>query len=168
MTVGTVYRKAEGKVYHIISRSGSTMLQSRVFDRLLREEGEMSRGEARRQTLVNSQNYVIHSTGEEICSDRKCYVVELTPRTASAHLIKGRAWIDAQDGSLIRIEGKPTASPSFLAGRPLITRDYEKVGDFWLAKRSHAQSESLFFGQTDLQIEYVDYHIDAVERANPG
>jgi hypothetical protein len=56
-------------------------------------------------------------------------------------------------------EGKPTASPSFLAGRPAIVRDYEKVGDFWLAKSSHAVSDSFFFGTTELSINYIDYHL---------
>src|SRR6266478_3176661 len=33
MTVAVVYRRDQGKTYQIISRSGSPMLQSRVFDR---------------------------------------------------------------------------------------------------------------------------------------
>src|SRR5712671_2910782 len=49
MTVATTYARDQGKSYKIVSRSGSSMLQTRVFDRLLREEGEMSRGEARKQ-----------------------------------------------------------------------------------------------------------------------
>ena len=36
------------------------MLQTRVFDRLLQEEAEMSRGEARRRASVNSENYVLY------------------------------------------------------------------------------------------------------------
>lgn len=161
MTVATVYRKDQGKSYQIVSRSGSAMLQSRVFDRLLREEGEMSRGEARQQTLVNTRNYGMRFAGEEIRSGRKCYILDLTPRRASAHLLKGRAWIDAEDGTLLRIEGRPTASASFFAGRPMITREYEKAGDFSLAKSTHAESSSFFFGKTELQIEYSDYHVEA-------
>jgi hypothetical protein len=137
------------------------MLQSRVFDRLLREEEDMSRGEARKQASVNSQNYLFRVTGEEICSERKCYLVDLTPRRASARLLKGRAWIDAKDGALIRIEGRPPVSPSFFAGRPMITREYERVGQFWLAKSSHAVSSSFLFGKTELRIDYNDYHVDS-------
>ena len=160
MTVATTYARDQGKSYKIVSRSGSSMLQSRVFDRLLREEGEMSRGEARKQTLVNSQNYAMHFAGEEIRSGRKCYMLDLTPRKASSHLLKGRAWIDAEDGALMRIEGKPTASASFFAGRPMITREYEKSVEFSLAKSTRAESSSFFFGKTELQIDYTDYHID--------
>lgn len=159
MTVETLYQRGHGKSFHVVSRSGSPMLQSRVFDRLLTEEGEMSRGEARQHTLVNSENYAMRLAREDILAGTRCYVLELTPRTKSTHLLQGRAWIDKEDGSLIRIEGIPTANPSFLAGRPTITREYEKVGEFWLAQNSHAMSDSFFFGKTELTIEYRDYHI---------
>jgi hypothetical protein len=160
MMVETVYKKDQGKTYKVISRSGSAMLQSRVFDRLLREETDMSRGEARQQTLVNTRNYKMHFAGEEIRSGRKCYMLDLTPLKASSHLLKGRAWIDAEDGTLMRIEGKPTASASFFAGRPMITREYEKAGDFSLAKQTRAESSSFFFGKTELHIDYSDYRVD--------
>jgi hypothetical protein len=160
MTVAVEYRRDKGKTYQIVSRTGSPMLQSRVFDRLLREEGEMSRGEARQQTLVNSRNYEMRLKSEEIRAGRKTYVLDLTPRKASPHLLKGRAWIDAEDGTLMRIEGRPTASSSFFAGRPMITREYEKAGDLSLAKSTLADSSSFIFGKTELRIEYIDYHID--------
>ncbi|HXJ44952.1 MAG TPA: hypothetical protein VNH18_37030 [Bryobacteraceae bacterium] len=159
MTVETVYRRGQGKTFHVDSRSGSSTLQSRVFDRLLSEEGEMSRGEGRRHTLVNSENYGARLTGEAEVAGRQCYVLELTPRVKSTHLLQGRAWIDQADGSLIRIEGRPGASPSFLTGRPMISREYERVGDFWLARVSRSVTESLVFGKTDLSIEYRDYRI---------
>lgn len=161
MTVSTVYVRDHGKTRTVIARSGSPTLQSRVFDRLLREEGEMSRGEGRRQILVNSENYLMHLSGEEVRSNRNCYVVELTPRRASTHLLKGRAWVDKEDGSLVRLEGRPAASSSFITGRPNIVREFEKVGDFWLAKSTHAVSDNFLFGKTELQIDYKDYHLEA-------
>jgi hypothetical protein len=159
MTVETVYRRGEGKSYRVVARSGSAILQTRVFDRLLQEEAEMSHGEARRRASVNSENYVIRLAGEEDRAGRRCYVLELTPRAKSPHLLRGHAWIDQEDGSLIRIEGRPSASPSFLAGRPSVVRDYEKVGDFWLAKSSHAVSDNFLLGTTELSIDYVNYHL---------
>jgi hypothetical protein len=159
MTVETVYKKDQGKTYKVLSRSGSSMLQSRVFDRLLKEEGEMSRGEARRRLLVNQGNYTMKYAGDEVRAGRKCYVLELTPRVKSPHLLKGRAWIDAEDGYLVKLEGKPTASSSFLSGRPMITREYMKVGEFWLAQTSHAVSDTFLLGKSELTIEYRDYKI---------
>jgi hypothetical protein len=159
MTIKTLYRQGEGKSYEVIVRTGSSILQTRVFDKLLQEEAEMSRGEARRRAMVNSENYVMRLAGEETRAGRECYVLELMPRAKSPHLLKGHAWIDKEDGSLIRIEGRPMASPSFLTGRPAVVRDYEKISDFWLAKSSRAVSDSLFLGKTELSIDYLDYHL---------
>ena len=159
MTVETVYRREQGKSFHVISRSGSPMLQSRVFDRLLSEEAEMSRGETRRGLLVNSANYAVRLGGEATLEGTECYVLELTPRTKSTYLLQGRAWVDKEDGSLIRIEGVPGASPSFLSGRPRITREYEKLGEFWLARRSHSVTDTFLSGKSELVIDYRDYRI---------
>ena len=159
MTIETLYRRGQGKSFHVLSRSGSRTLQSRVFDRLLREQGEMSRGETRQNMLVNSQNYAIRLAGEAIVAGRACYELELTPRKKSSHLLQGHAWIDKTDGALVRIEGIPATSPSLLTGRPTITRDYANVGDFWLAQRSRAVSASFLSGKTELTIEYRDYRI---------
>jgi DNA-binding PadR family transcriptional regulator len=76
--LGEVYRLGQGKSYQFVARSGSAMLQTRVFDRLLKEEAEMSHGEARQRASVNSQNYVIRVAGEEDRAGRRCYVLELT------------------------------------------------------------------------------------------
>ena len=51
----------------------------------------------------------------------------LLPRQRVLHLLKGRAWVDAKTFSLVKLEGKQSASPSFWTGRPLIVRDYVPV-----------------------------------------
>lgn len=50
-------------------------------------------------------------------------------------------------------------SPSFLTGRLNITREYEKFGEFWLARRSRSISNTFLSGRTELVIEYRDYRI---------
>ncbi len=159
MTIAAVYTKGTGKSYTTLSRSGSSTLLNGVLDKLLREEAEMSRGETRQHALVNSANYKMRLIGEESLSGRQCEVLELIPRTKSTHLLDGRAWVDAEDQSLVRIEGKPSASLSFWTGRPLIVREYEKIDGFSLARVSHAVSDSFLLGKTELTIEYSDYTV---------
>jgi hypothetical protein len=159
MTVATVYAKGVGKSYRVLSRSGSSALESSVLDRLLQEEAEMSRGDIRQHALVTSANYKMRLIGEESLAGRQCEVLEIIPRTKSTHLLKGRAWVDAEDHSLVRIEGKQSASSSFWTGRPTIVREYERIDGFSLARKSHASSDSLLLGRTDLTIEYSDYTV---------
>jgi hypothetical protein len=167
MEVETVYKKGQGETYRVISRSGSSMLQSRVFDRLLQEEAEMTRGETRHSILATSDNYSMHLAGEDVQAGVKCYILELVPKVSSSHLLKGRAWTNQEDGSLIRIEGMPEKSPSSLSGRPMITREYQNVGKFWLVKKSFAVTSSFLLGKSDLLIEYSDYRLMS-EEAKPA
>jgi hypothetical protein len=164
MTVEAIYRPVSGKSYSVISRNGSSVLQTRVLDRLLTEEAEMSRGATRKQSLVTSANYKMRLIAEEPINGRNCNVLELVPWLKSPHLLKGRAWVGATDYSLVRIEGRPTASPSFLAGRPTITRDYEQIKGFPLAIRSHALADSFLLGKTELTIDYSNYKTTVTAR----
>jgi hypothetical protein len=158
--VNTTYVRGAGKTYRVISRTGPPFLQTHVLDRILKEEEEMSRGEQRKSALVTSANYRIKLVGEEGVEGRTCDVVELTPRAKSAHLLKGKAWLDAESRMLVRIQGKPTASPAFLAGIPDVVRDYTEVDGFSLARKSHAVSQTFLLGRTDLTIEYTDYRVN--------
>lgn len=159
MVVSTEYRKGAGKSYQIISRSGPSVLRGRVFDSLLRAESEMSRGAVREDSLIITRNYHMRLLGTENIGAKKCYVVELNPKRRSSHVLRGRAWFTFRDYNLVRIEGQPSASPSFWIGRPRVTRDYQPIDGIWLACKSQAHSEGLFTGRTDLTLEYVGYNL---------
>lgn len=158
--VATTYVRGAGKTYRVISRTGPAFLQTHVLDRILKEEEDMSRGEQRTRALVTSANYQIKGAGQESLDGRNCDVVEITPRVKSAHLLKGKAWLDAASHMLVRIQGRPTASPAFLAGIPDVTREYDDVDGFSLARKSQAISQTFLLGKTDLTIEYTDYRIN--------
>jgi len=159
MTVHVSYKRGAGKTYEVVSRSGPGLLQRRVLDRLLEEESAMSRGTERERSLLTTANYSMELSGSQEIAGRQCYVLNLAPKSRNTHLLKGRAWIDSTTFSLVRIEGRPTASPSFWTGKPLIVRDYMPVQGFWLAEHSHATSEGFFAGTTQLDVHYTEYSI---------
>ena len=161
VTVAIVYSRGAGKSYQVLSRSGSSVLQTRVLDRLLQEEAAMSRGDLRPHVVVTSANYRMRLISKEPLAGRQPDVLELIPLTKKPHLLKGRAWFDAEDHSLVRIEGRPAASASFWAGRPMIVREYEKIDGFSMARQSHALSDTLLLGKTELTIEYSGYKLTA-------
>lgn len=159
IVVEAVFSKAAGKEYRVVSRSGSSVLQSRILDKLLIEEAEMSRGPAWRQSRVISANYDMKLVREEVKDGQLCALMELVPRVKSPHALEGFVWVDAKDYVLVRIEGKPTVSPSFIAGRPSITREYQKLNGFAFAKRSQALSNNALLGKTELTIDYSGYKL---------
>jgi len=158
-TVEATYLRGEGKKYKVLSRSGPSVLQGRIMDRLLQEQAAMSRGRAREQALVTSANYEMKLRGEETIDGTQCEVLELIPKRKSSHLLKGRLWVEAASKTSVRIEGKPPTSPSFFSGRPNIVREYKRIDGFALAQHSRAVSSGLFLGQTQVDIEYRDYHM---------
>ncbi len=165
-TTATTYAKDSGKTYRVVSRSGPALLQTHVLDRLLKEETDMSRGEGRKNALVTSANYAMKLAGQETVNSHLCDLVELTPRVKSAHLLKGRAWMDSATHILVRIEGQPTASPAFLAGRPEVVRDYTEIDGFSLASKSRALSETFLLGKTELTIEYAGYSVNSAVKTS--
>ena len=160
MTVETVYKRGEGKTFKVLLRSGPSVLQNSVLDRLLASEREMSQGATRQHALVTTANYDIRPAGDAMLGATHCKLLELVPHAKSPFLIKGKAWLNADDYSLMRLEGKPTASPSFFAGHPYIVRDYIRVDGFTVAARSQATSQSLLLGKTEVTITYQDYRIE--------
>jgi hypothetical protein len=154
-----VYERGFGKTYKVLSRSGPGFLQKRVFDRILKEDADLSRDEERPHTLLTSTNYAMAVQGTEIFHGKQCYVIGLKPRVHSSSLIEGKAWIDAQDFSLLRIEGRPAASPSFWTGRPLIQREYILVDGLSFPRHSRATSKGFFTGKSELNIDYSQYSV---------
>ena len=157
------YTKGQGKTYQVISRSGPSFLQTAVLDRVLKEEEEMSRGDVRKSAMVTSANYVLKPSGEQMVEGRACETIEMAPRKKSTHLLQGKAWVDKQTHNLVRVEGRPTASPSIWAGTPLVIRDYIEIGGFAFARRSQAISQNFLLGHSELIIEYSGYHVDQLE-----
>jgi hypothetical protein len=166
--VEATYKRGEGKTYKVLSRSGPSLLANSVVDRLLREEGQMSRGGARAQAVITSANYEMKLTGQAPVYGRTCDVIELNPKRKSPYLVKGRMWVDAADMTLVKIEGRPPASASFFEGRPQIVREYKRIDGIVLAVHNHATSRGFFVGQSTVDIEYRDYHVITSARGSPG
>ena len=159
LTASVVYQRALGKTYKILSRSGPGFLQECVINRILKEDAALSQSTERSRNLLTSANYSMEVQGTQRLHDTECYVVSIHPRRHKLSLIDGKAWIDIQAFSLLRIEGKPAASPSIWTGRPFIEREYRIIDGFSFPKYSRATSKEIFTGRSELEIEYSQYHI---------
>jgi hypothetical protein len=154
-----VYQQGLGKKYEVLWRKGPGFLQERVINRILREDVILSRSPERSHTLLTSANYSMKVQGIESLEGKQCYVVQIHPRAHKFSLIEGRAWVDAEHFSLLRIEGRPAASPSFWTGRPLIEREYTVLDGLSFPKHSRAISKGFFAGKSELDIDYSQYVI---------
>ena len=98
---------------------------------------------------------------QENPDNQPTYVLKVVPKTANKYLIDGKVRVDATDYSMIRIEGKPARNPSFWVRSVHFERTYQKVGKFWLALSTRANSKLRIFGDSILTIDTSDYRLKA-------
>jgi hypothetical protein len=135
-------------------------MSRKVLERVVQGEAESSRKQSQDELAVTKANYKFHVTGVEIQGGRRCYMVELTPRHKSKYLVQGKAWVDANEFALMRVEGRPSASLSFWVGKPYIVQTFEKVGPFWMAAHNRSESQSFLLGSSVLTIDYSQYQVN--------
>ena len=145
------------KQFTVLSEEGSGSIRKHVFHKLLSEETEASRRGTRNSTRLIPANYDFQFVGQEKLETGPAYVLQVSPKTANKYLVDGKIWVDANDYSIVRIEGQPARNPSFWVRSVHFVHTYEKVGPFWFASATHTKSEIRIFGSSELTIENSDY-----------
>jgi negative regulator of sigma E activity len=148
------------KTFELLSEDGSPLLCDKVLKRIIHTEAEVSRSENRSLSRIDETNYELRILGTEIVGGRLCIVLDLTPKSKSPYLVKGRAWIDAAEHAVVRVAGVLAKRPSVWVGAPLITQNYTKSGPFWLPSRNVSTTDAPIFGRTDVTIESTQYEIE--------
>jgi hypothetical protein len=161
MTVKTNYKRETGKTYQILSESGSSMIRSLVLHTILDHERHINEPGVREGSWLTTTNYqmTVKPGGVQKMNGRDCVAVNLVPRRKEPFLLDGTEWVDARDGSIVRIEGKAAKSSSVFTGETKMRREYVNIDGFAQATRAHAESDSFLFGPTVVTIDYRDYQI---------
>lgn len=149
-----------GKQFSILSEEGSNSIRKHVFHKILNEEAEAYRRGTRNNTRLTPANYDFQLVGKEILETRPAYILQVVPKNPSKYLIDGKIWVDANDYSIVRIEGQPARNPSFWVRNVHFVHRYQKVGEFWLAASTHTTSDVRIFGLSELTIENYGYTLN--------
>jgi hypothetical protein len=163
MRVKTTYNRDTGKSYDILSASGSTLLRDLVLNAILENEKQVNQPGVREGAWVTTANYnMTVRPGSVVPMDgRNCVMVDLEPKRREPYLLYGTLWVNAQDGSIVRIEGTGSKNSSIFSGPTKMMRQYATVGSFSQAKHARAESDSGLFGRTVVTIDYSDYQIQS-------
>ena len=148
------------KEFTIVSEEGSGSIRKHVFHKLLSEETEASRRRTRSSTRLIPDNYQFQIVGRETLETGPAYVLSVVPKTRNKYLIDGKIWVDANDYSIVRIEGQPARNPSFWVRSVHFVHTYQKVDQFWFASSTHTTSEIRIFGEAELTIDNSDYSLN--------
>jgi hypothetical protein len=160
MTVRASYTSPATKDFEVISQSGSKVILDRVFKKLLDGETEAAAPEMHARTLLNRENYEFTLIEYEPSDTGGQYVLQVTPKSKSKFVYRGKVWVDGTDFAVTRIEAEPAQNPSFWTKRSEIHHEYTKVQNFWLPLRNQSVSYIRLGGRATLTIEYKDYRLN--------
>jgi hypothetical protein len=149
------------KTFTTVSETGVGWIHRRVFGRLMEAEREAAAGTDHRGSSITPANYNVELVGHDTYRGRDCYVLQLLPKRPDKYLLKGRAWIDAEDFAIARLVGEPVRSPSFWVVHAPFVREYQRIDTFWLPLQDETHTQIRFVGQYVLRIAYGNYRITA-------
>lgn len=161
MTVKTTYRQQSGKSYQILSQSGSQLIRTLILGAILDNEKQLNEPGVREGAWFTSANYAmsLKPGGVQQVDSTTCLLLDIVPRRKAPYLIQGTLWVDANDGSIVQIQGVSSQSASIVTGPTQVVRQYAKVNGFSQATHARAESDSLLFGKTIVKIDYSGYQI---------
>jgi len=167
MTARDSYTKGAGKTYTILAQSGSGIVQRFGLRPLLENEEEINRPGNVEHSWFSSANYEMRlkSPAPLRMNGRSCYVLAIKPKRKAPNMVAGTLWVDANDGSIVQVEGVASKSPSPFAGTTHMMRQYINIDGYAMAVHARAESKSTLFGRTVVVIDYSDYRLQVRSEA---
>jgi hypothetical protein len=146
-----------GKGYNIQSWSGNAR-GKQVVQRILDHEVETASSEDNQaRTRLTTGNYDFTLTGESVLDGRPCYVLGLKPKRKEGDLIFGKAWVDKNSFSVLRVEGDTAKTPSWWLKSVHVTLAFGDLGGNWLQTNIEAIADVRFLGSHTLTSRILDY-----------
>lgn len=137
--------------------TGDGFVKSNVITRLLQSEVEHVQKDDPAETAITPANYKFTNKGASRVGDRLVHVYQVKPHKKHPGLFKGRVYLDAQTGELVRIEGNVVKSPSFFVKHIEFEQDYAEVQSFTLPVHVHSEAKARIVGRTIVDIVHRDY-----------
>ena len=166
MTVKDTYKKGVGKTYTVLSQSGSSILLRFGLKPLLDNEQIINQPGNVEKSWFNSANYSmkLNPAAVQKLNGRDCFALDIKPKQEAPNLIIGTMWVDAQDGTLVQIDGVASKNPSAFSGTTHMMRQYTNIDGYSMAIHARAESDSPLFGHTVVTIDYSNYKLDIRSR----
>jgi hypothetical protein len=149
-----------GKItYKALGFSGDNVVKTEVIANYLKAEVEAAKGPS--DVALTPQNYKFKFKGTYEWNGRDVYVLHLNPRQKKVGLFKGELWLDAETYMPVRESGTFVKSPSFMLKKMQFVRDYDLQNGVSLPQRTESRVDTRFFGQVQLNINYLTFSKDA-------
>src|SRR6266851_938703 len=143
--------------FKAVRYTGDGFVKTNVITRLLQSEVDHVQKDDPSLTAISHANYKFSHKGSTEIGGRVVHVYQVKPRKKRASLFKGRIYLDAHTGSLVRAEGNIVKSPSFFVKNIEFVQDYSDSGSFTFPEHIHSEARARFVGRTIVDIYQHDY-----------
>jgi len=155
-------RTLEFKSVHFV---GDNFVKSNVILRLLQSEVDHVQKDDPAQNAIDPANYKFSYKGTTQLGSRDVHIFQLKPRKKRSGLFKGRIYLDAYTGSMVRAEGRLAKSPSLFIKSIDFVQDYSDVGSFTFPMHIHSEAHTRLIGRAVVDVFHRDYQPKAVEQS---
>jgi hypothetical protein len=146
--------------------TGDAFVKTNVIIRLLQSEVDHLQKDDPALNAISPANYKFSYKGTNELEGRMVHVYQLKPREKRAGLFKGRIYVDAYTGSLVRAEGRPVKSPSLFIKKIDFVQDYADIGPFTFPVHIHSEATARIVGRAIVDVYQRDYQPVANAVAN--
>lgn len=144
-------------LFKAVHFTGDGFVKSNVITRLLKSEVDHVQKDDTSLTAVTTANYKFSYKGTSQAEGRLVHVYQVKPRKKRVGLFKGRIYLDAHTGSLVRTEGSMVKSPSFFVKKIEFVQDYADFGSFTFPVRLHSEVSARLIGRAVVDVYQSDY-----------
>lgn len=137
--------------------TGDPFVKTNVIIRLLQSEVDHVQKDEPSLNAISPVNYKFSYKGTSQLDKRLVHVYQVKPRQKRAGLFKGRIYVDAYSGSLVRAEGRPAKSPSLFIKKIEFVQDYADVGAFTFPVHIHSEAYARIVGRAVVDVYQRDY-----------
>jgi hypothetical protein len=142
-----------------IEFTGDGFVKSNVINRWLTSEVQRAQRGPDADSALSEANYKFSYKGDAEISGHTAYVFQVKPRIKAAGLFKGKIYVDAASGSLLRAEGTLAHSPSFFIKKIEFTTDFAELNDTWLPVALHAVTYTRVIGRAIVDVSTPNYDL---------
>jgi hypothetical protein len=151
--------------YKPIQFTGDGFVKSNVITRVLQSEVDfVQKGDAQQVALTDA-NYKFSYKGLQDLDGHSAYVYQVKARAKRVGLFKGRIYLDAHNGNVLRTEGTIIKSPSFFVRKLEFVQDYASVDGYTLPAHLHSTAKASIVGQTVVDIYHRGYQLTSASAA---
>jgi hypothetical protein len=140
-----------------VRSSGDQFVKSNVIARLLQSEVDHVQKQEQSRVAINSDNYKFSYKGASDLNGLSVHVYDLKPRQERSGLFRGRIYVDAATGCLVRSQGRLLKSPSVFIKKIEFVQDYETIAGFTFPVRLHSEASTRLVGKAIVNIFQSNY-----------